>query len=66
MELTKNTSPHSQLFIRLKKKEHCKVSYFNWKGNTRKKLSRFYHLIMSIFSLFHFVASMKILASIRL
>ena len=32
--------------------------------NTRKKVSRTYHLIMSIFPLFHFVAFMKILASI--
>ena len=34
--------------------------------NTRKKLSRSYHMIMSIFSLFHFVSFMKILASISL
>ena len=35
MELTKNTSSHSQLSCKLKKK-HCKVTYFNWKGNTKE------------------------------
>ena len=69
VKLTKNTSSHSQLSYKLGKKKHCKVNYINSKKkaerNTRKKFSRTYHLIMSIFSLFHFVASMKTLASIR-
>ena len=33
--------------------------------NTRKKLSKSNHLIMSLFTLFHFVASMEIWTSIR-
>ena len=49
------------------RKNHCKVTYLNWKANRKEhtedlKLSATYHLIMSIFSLFHFVASMKFLA----
>ena len=67
MELTKNALCHSQLSISYKKKKHWKVTLTGneTKRNTRKKLSTIYHLIMSIFSSFHFVCSMKILALIR-
>ena len=57
-----NTSSNNQLSYKLEK-QNCKVSYLNWKGNTknkRKKVSRTYHLVMSIFRLFHFFACMKI------
>ena len=37
MELTKDISPHSQLSYKLEgKKKHCKVTYVNWKGNTKE------------------------------
>ena len=67
MELSKNSSCHSHLSYKV---ERNIVKRFTLTGkqterNTRKKFSRTYHLIMSIFSLFHFVTSMKILASIR-
>ena len=75
-ELTKNNSSHSQLSYNL---ERNIVKWLtltaketetqgNWKANrnTQKKLSPSYHLIISIFSLFHFVASMKLLALISL
>ena len=35
MYFPKNTSSHSQLSYKLKKK-HFKVSYLNWKGNTKE------------------------------
>ena len=35
MELPKNTSSHSQLSYKLEKK-NCKVTYLNWKGNTKE------------------------------
>ena len=67
-ELTKNTSSLSQLSYKLEK-DIVKLLTLTGKEtqrNTRKKLSRTYHLIMSIFSLFYFVGSMKILASISM
>ena len=36
MELTKNTSSRSQRYFKLEKKKHCKVTYLNWKGNTKE------------------------------
>ena len=36
MELTKNTTSHSQLFYKLEKKKKIKVTYLNWKGNTKE------------------------------
>ena len=69
MELTKNTSSDSQLFYKLEKNNIVKSLTLTGKEtqrNKRKKRSRTYHLIMSVFSLFDFVASMKILASIRM
>ena len=67
MGLTKNTLSHSQLSCKLEKKvvNGLTLNRKETKRNTRKKISRTYHLIMSIFSLVHFVASMKILALIR-
>ena len=35
VELTKNTSPDSQLFYKLEEKKHCKVTNLNWKGNSK-------------------------------
>ena len=66
-ELTKNNSSHSQSSYNL---ERNRVKRLTLTGkqterNTRKKLSTTCYLIMSIFSLLHFVASMKLLASIR-
>ena len=66
-KLTKNTSSHSQLSYKLEKKNIVKwltLTGKETKRNTRKKLSRSNHLMMSIFSLFRFIASMKILTSI--
>ena len=66
MELTKTIWSHSQLSYKARKK-HCRVSYLKGKANRKEHMedsSRTYHLIMSTFSLFHFVALMKILASI--
>ena len=68
MALTKNTSSHSQLCYKLEKKNIVKCLTITGKEtqrNTPKKLSTTCHVITSIFSLFNFVASMKILASIR-
>ena len=67
MEITKNNSCHSQLSYSLKRKI---VKWLTLSGKeteriTEKKLSTIYHLKMSIFFLFHFVASIKPLASIR-
>ena len=69
MELTKNTSSDCQLSYKLDKKKYCKVTYLNRKGGTKELHERssleLIFLTMSVFSLFHFVALMKILASIR-
>ena len=68
MELTKNSSSHSRISYKLEKKNIVKGLILTGKEtqrNSRKKVSTTYHLIMSIFSLCYFVASMKILASIR-
>ena len=69
LELTKNNWSHSQLSYKIERN----IMNSKWltltgkqaQRNTPKKLSRSYHLIMSIFSSFHFVAVMKILASKR-
>ena len=66
MELTKNNSYHSQLSDNLKR-DLVKLLTLTGKQrerNTQRKLSTTYQLIMSIFSLFHFVASMKLLVLI--
>ena len=68
MEGTKNYWSHSQLSCNLER-NIVKLLILTGKQterNTRRKLSTTYSLIMSIFSSFHFVASMKMLASIRL
>ena len=67
VELRKNNSCHSQLSYKL---ERNIVKLLTLAGKqteriTQKKLSTIYHVILSIFSLFHFYASMKPLASIR-
>ena len=36
MDLPKNTSSRNQLSYKLEKKKHCKVSYLNWRGNTKE------------------------------
>ena len=66
MELTKNNSYHSQLSDNL---ERNIVNLLTLTGkqterNTQRKLSTTYQLIMSIFPLFHFVASVKLLVLI--
>ena len=66
MELKKDNSSRSQLYYKLKKI----VKRFTLTGkqterNKRKKLSRTYLLIKSIFFFFHFVASIKLVASNR-
>ena len=66
MELTKNNSYHSQLSDNL---ERNIVNLLTLTGkqterNTQRRLSTTYQLIMSIFSLFHFVASVKLLVLI--
>ena len=48
------------MFYKIEKIKHSKVTYLNKKRNTQRKLSRSYHLIMSILYLFHFIASIKI------
>ena len=66
--LTINNLSLSQLCCILAEKNHRKVTYLKWKANRkehRKKLSTNHHLIMSMFSLFHFVAFMTFLALIR-
>ena len=68
MELTKNTSSHNRLSYKLEKQNVVKrlnITGKETQRNTRKKLSKTCHVITFIFSLFHFVVSMKILASIR-
>ena len=37
LELTRNTSSHSELSYMLQKK-HYKVTYLNWKGNTKEHM----------------------------
>ena len=68
MELTKNTSCHSQLSYNLER-NIVKLLTLTGKQTERtiqKKLSTIYHLIMSVFYLFYFLAFMNLLASIRL
>ena len=36
MQLTKNTSCDAHFSYKLEKKKHCKVTYPNWKGNTKE------------------------------
>ena len=65
-ELTKNNWSHSQRSFNLERNivKRLTLTGKQTKRNIRKKLSRNYHRITSIFSLFHFFSSMKILASI--
>ena len=66
MDLTKKEFSHSQLSYNLER-NIVKCLTLNGKQterNTRKKISLTYLLIMCIFSLFHFVAFMKLLALI--
>ena len=65
--LTKNNWSYSQLSCKLERNivKRLTLTRKQTERNTRKKLSRSYHLIMSIFSLFHCFASIKILALIR-
>ena len=67
MELTKNNSCHSQLSHNLERNivKCLTLTRKQTERNTRKKFCTTYYLIMSIFSLLHSVASMKLLASIR-
>ena len=63
MELTKNTSCHSQLSCNLER-NIVKLLTLTGKQTERtiqKKLSTIYHLIMSVFYLFYFLAFMNIL-----
>ena len=64
MELRKNNSYHSQLFYNLERDivKCVALTGKQTERNTRIKLSTIYHGIMSIFSLFHFIASIKLLA----
>ena len=78
VELTTNTLFYSQLSYEvfvllptflLARKKHCKL-FTSWTGkqretNTLKELPKSKHLIMSLFTLFCFVASMEIWAYIR-
>ena len=68
MELTKNNSCHSQLSHNLERNivKLLTLTGKQTERSPRKKLSTTFHVIMSLFSLFHFVTSMKLLASIRL
>ena len=65
--LTKNNWSYSQLSGKLERNivKRLTLTRKQTERNTRKKLPRSYHLIMSIFSSFHFVAVMNILTSIR-
>ena len=36
MDLTKNTSSHSRVSYKLEKKNMKKVTYHDWKGNTKE------------------------------
>ena len=65
MELTKNNSCHSILSYNLERNivKRLTLTGKQTERITRKKLSTTYHMIMSIFSLFHFAAFMKIFPS---
>ena len=67
MELTKNNLCHSQLSYNLERNIKKRLTFTGKQTEriTDKKLSTIYHLIMSSFSLFQFVGSTKLLASIR-
>ena len=64
VELAKNNLCHSQLSYNLERNivKWVTITAKQTERITQKNLSKIYHLIMSIFSLFHFVASMKPLA----
>ena len=68
MELIKNNSCESQLSYNLERNivKRLTLTGKQTERITQRKLSTMYHVIMSIFSLFHFVASIKPFASIRL
>ena len=61
VELTKKHSSHSHLSYNLKRKtkKWPTLTGKQTEGNTWKKRARTYHLMMPIFSLFHFVSSVK-------
>ena len=67
MELTKDNSSRSQLSYELKRKIVTRLTLTRkqTERNKRKKLSRTYLLIKSISFLFHFVASIKLVAANR-
>ena len=68
MELTKNTLSHCQLSCKLGKK-NCKLTYLNLKGNTKEHTEEAllnFSCDNVVLSFVDFVASMKILAPIRL
>ena len=66
MELTKNNSCHRQLFYNLERNivNRLTLSGKSRERITQKKHSTIYYLLMSIFSLFHFVAYIKIVGLI--
>ena len=61
MELTKNKSSYGQLCYQIERNivKRPTLTGKQTERNTRKNLSKNYHLIMSIFSLFNFVSSIK-------
>ena len=63
MELTKNNMYRSKLSYNLQRNivNLLTLTGKQTERNTQRKLSTTYQLIMSIFSLFHFVASVKLL-----
>ena len=67
MKLTKDNSSRSHLSYKLKRKivKRLTLTGNQTERNKRKKLSTTYLLIKSIFFLFHFVASIKLVASNR-
>ena len=64
MELTKNNWSDRQLSYKLERNivKGLTLTGKQTKRNTRRNFSKGYHLIMSIFSSFHFVVVMKILS----
>ena len=67
VELTKDNSSRSQLSYKLKRKivKRLTLTGKQRERHKQKKLSRTYLLIKSFFFLFHFVASIKLVASNR-
>ena len=68
MEFTKNNSSQSQISYNLERnivKSYTLTAKQTEKEHTAEALSTTHHLIMSIFSFLYFVASIKLLVSIR-